>query len=296
MEKLFLLLRNSFMLMRWQDVVDIILLAFLVYKLFQLLKDSSAAQVIKGIIMVLILTQVVGWLQLNVTYYILSATLQIGIIALVILFQPELRRMLDTVGRSKLTNLIPSEKEDEDNKTLRTISQLVSTAADMSRSKTGMLIVIERETKLGDIMKTGTIVNADITIELLENLFFNKAPLHDGAVIIRDNRVAAAGCFLPLTDNKNLSSDLGTRHRAGVGMSEASDAVVLIVSEETGAISVAIGGILKRRLSEETLTAILTKEMMHTPQEEILKGKFRFRKRKKAPAEPAEGKERKEKW
>ena len=206
------------------------LVAFIFYKLMKLLKDTSAGQVLKGIGIILIVYQICGWLQLNVIYYVLTATLQIGAIALIVLFQPELRRMLDSVGRSRLPTLFSAERIQPNNETLRTISQLVETCTYMSKTKTGALIVIERETKLGEIMKTGTIINADITSELLKNIFFNIAPLHDGAVIIRDNRIAAAGCFLPLSSNKNLRSELGTRHRAGVGISAARAAPVVAPS------------------------------------------------------------------
>ena len=274
-------IQNSIRWMRWQDIADMLLMAFLIYKGMQLLRDSSAGQVIKGILLIVVASQIFGWLQLNVIYYLLTATLQIGIIALVILFQPELRRMLDTVGRSKLPSFFKPERTQPNNDTLRTVAQLVETCGDMSRTKTGALIVIERETKLGEIMKTGTIVNADITSELLKNIFFNKAPLHDGAVVIRDNRVAAAGCFLPLSSNKNLSNELGTRHRAGVGISEVSDALVLIVSEETGSVSVASDGVLKRHLSSATLTTILNNELVHDAEKEEKLEKFKFWKRRK---------------
>ncbi len=274
-------IQNSIKWMRWQDIVDMLLMAFLIYKGMQLLRDTSAGQVIKGILLIVVAGQIFGWLQLNVIYYLLTATLQIGIIALVILFQPELRRMLDTVGRSRLPSFFKAERTQPNNDTLRTVAQLVETCGDMSRTKTGALIVIERETKLGEIMKTGTIINADITSELLKNIFFNKAPLHDGAVVIRDNRVAAAGCFLPLSSNKNLSNELGTRHRAGVGISEVSDALVLIVSEETGSVSVASDGVLKRHLSSATLTTILNNELVHDAEKEEKLEKFKFWKRRK---------------
>lgn len=281
MEQILTFIKNSIAWMRWQDILDILLVAFIFYKLIKLMKDSSAGQVLKGIIIILIAYQIFGWLQLNVIYYILTATLQIGVIALIILFQPELRRMLDSVGRSRLPSLFSPERAQPNNETLRTISQLVETCTYMSKTKTGALIVVERDTKLGEIMKTGTILNADITSELLKNIFFNKAPLHDGAVIIRNNKIAAAGCFLPLSANKNLSSELGTRHRAGVGISESSDALVLIVSEETGSVSVAAGGLLKRHLSAATLTTILNNELVHDSEKEDKLNKIKFWKRKK---------------
>lgn len=283
MGKLLTLLNNSLVLMRWQDIIDIILVSVILYKIIKLLRDSSAGQVLKGIIVIIIATQVVGWLQLNVLYYLLSTTLQIGILALVILFQPELRRMLDSVGRSRLPALFNQDKDFNENALIRSIAQLVETCVYFSRTRTGALIVIERDTRLGDIMKTGTPINADISIELLKNIFYNRAPLHDGAVIIRNGEIAAAGCVLPLSENKNLSRDIGTRHRAGVGVSETTDALAIIVSEETGAISIALGGLLKRHLSKETLTALLTKELIVKKSEEKkLKTRIMFWKRKQS--------------
>ena len=190
--------------------------------------------------------------------------------------------MLDSVGRSRLPALFNQDKEFGENTLIRSIAQIVEACVFFSRTKTGALIVIERETRLGDIIKTGTPINADMSIELLKNIFYGKAPLHDGAVIIRNGKIAAAGCVLPLSQNKSLSRDLGTRHRAGVGVSEISDAIAIIVSEESGAISVASGGLLKRHLSTETLSAILTKELVVKKEEEKkLKRKIMFWKRKR---------------
>lgn len=270
------MLNNTLALMRWQDIIDIILVAVLLYEIIKLLRDSSAGQVLKGIVVIIIATQIFGWLQLNVLYYLLSKTLQIGILALVILFQPELRRMLDSLGRRRLPSLFIQDRDFNENTLARSIALLVETAVYFSRTRTGALIAIERETKLGDIIKTGTAINSDISVELLKNIFYNKAPLHDGAVVIRDNRITAAGCVLPLSENKNLSRELGTRHRAGVGLSEISDAIVVIVSEETGSISVASGGLLKRYLSQEMLSALLTKELIIEKEEEKKLRKFMF--------------------
>lgn len=283
MEQILTFIKNSIAWLRWQDMLDILLVAFIIYKLIYLLKDTSAGQVLKGIGVILIVYQICGWLQLNVIYYLLTATFQIGVIALIILFQPELRRMLDSVGRSRLPSMFSPDRAQPNTETLRAISQLVETCTYMSKTKTGALIVIERETKLGEIMKTGTIIDADITSELLKNIFFNKAPLHDGAVIVRNNRIAAAGCFLPLSSNKNLSNELGTRHRAGVGISEASDALVLIVSEETGSVSIASSGLLKRHLSASTLTTILHNELVKDLEKEDKLRKFKFWKNRKTP-------------
>ena len=259
-------LKNSIAWLRWQDILDILLVAFIFYKLMKLLKDTSAGQVLKGIGIILIVYQICGWLQLNVIYYVLTATLQIGAIALIVLFQPELRRMLDSVGRSRLPTLFSAERIQPNNETLRTISQLVETCTYMSKTKTGALIVIERETKLGEIMKTGTIINADITSELLKNIFFNKAPLHDGAVIMRDGEILAAACFLPKPSKEELiNKKLGSRHRAAIGMSEVSDAIVVVVSEETGQISVAENGVLVRDYTKDKLKQHLMEQILPNP-------------------------------
>ena len=183
--------------------------------------------------------------------------MELGLIAVVILFQPELRRALERVGSSFSTNRSISTPALE-----TAISHIVQACSDMSASKTGALIIFERAVDLGSIMNTGTIVNADVSTELVKNLFYNKAPLHDGAVVIRNARIAAAGCVLPLTQSRNLSKDLGMRHRAGIGLSEQSDAVVVIVSEETGAISLALDGMLKRHLNAATLTELLHHELI----------------------------------
>lgn len=260
-EQLLTFVHNAIDLLRWQDIVDMLIIAFLLYKLLLFIRDSSAAQVIKGIIGILIVTQVLGMLQLNVSHYLFSSAIQIGIIAIIIIFQPELRRILDSVGR-KHFKIFVNENEDDSTVTLRNIALLTETAEKLSETRTGALICIERENKLSDIMKTGTLINADISVELLTNLFYDKAPLHDGALIVKDWHVAAAGCRLPLSENKTISKDLGMRHRAGLGLSEVTDSFVLIVSEETGGISVAEGGILKRNLSPQTLSSLLKNEFV----------------------------------
>lgn len=262
--------------MRWQDIVDIILIWYLLYKVMRIISGTSAGQVLKGVLVLILALQIFKLLQFNVLSYLLSSAMQIGILALIILFQPELRRMLDSLGRSRFPDFFSDAYEGDTNEWLRTLANIVDACGYFSRNKVGALIVLERETKLGEVMKTGILLNADISGELLKNIFFNKAPLHDGAVIIRDRKVAAAGCVLPLSSNTYLSPALGTRHRAGVGMSEASDAVVIIVSEETGSISVAIGGQLKRHLSPETLKAVLNKEMLTGEERQSKLSKFKF--------------------
>ncbi|MBE6031426.1 MAG: TIGR00159 family protein [Clostridiales bacterium] len=237
------------------DVIDILIVAFVVYKLLGFIQESRAQQLIKGIIIIVVgafLSEVFHFYTIN---WILRNTLTLGVIALVIIFQPELRRALEYVGRSKfVTGRFTQVDKD---KAKEITSEFVRAVEQFSRTKTGALIVIERETSLSEIIETGTVVNADISSELLGNIFYEGAPLHDGAVIIRGERVAAAGCVLPLTQNKSLSKELGTRHRAGIGITENSDSIVLIVSEETGIISMAIDGKLSRFLDLKTVEKTL---------------------------------------
>ncbi|MBQ1954327.1 MAG: diadenylate cyclase CdaA [Clostridia bacterium] len=273
LERIMTFIHNAIELLRWQDIVDMVIIAFLLYKLLMFIRESSAAQVIKGIIGIIILTQVLGILQLNVSHYLFSSAIQIGIIAIIIIFQPELRRILDSIGR-KHFKVFVKEPEDDSTVALRSVALLTETAEKLSNSKTGALICIERENKLSDIMKTGTFINADISVELLCNIFYDKAPLHDGALIVKDWHVSAAGCRLPLSENKTISKDLGMRHRAGLGLSEVTDSLVIIVSEETGGISVAEGGILKRNLTPQTLSSLLKNEFVHENAEKQNIGRF----------------------
>lgn len=239
------------------DFIDIMLVAFLIYQAILFVRKTNSYNLAKGLIFLLAMLGVSGVFKLTVINFLLRRTVELGLIAVIILFQPELRRLLERMGsgfnsgRSEAGTVMDSA-----------ITQTVLSCTDMSASKTGALIIFERNVNLNSIMGTGTIINADATAELIKNIFFNKAPLHDGALIIRDGRLAAAGCVLPLTQNTNLSKDLGMRHRAGIGLSEQADSVVVIVSEETGAISVAIDGMLKRHLSAATLDKILRSELI----------------------------------
>lgn len=273
LERIVTFFHNTIEILRWQDVVDMVIIAFLLYKLLMFIRESSAAQVIKGIIGIIILTQFLGILQLNVSHYLFSSAIQIGIIAIIIIFQPELRRILDSVGR-KHFKVFVKDTEDDSTVVLRSVALLTETAERLSKTQTGALICIERENKLSDIMKTGTIVNADISVELLCNIFYDKTPLHDGALIVKDWRISAAGCRLPLSENKTISKELGMRHRAGLGLSEVTDSLVIIVSEETGGISVAEGGILKRNLTPQTLSALLKNEFVHENADKQNIGRF----------------------
>ena len=246
--------------MQWSDYLDIILVAFLIYRVIPLIRSTSVMRIVRVIVVVLVIAWLTEVLNLYALSFILDQFLAVGFIALVILFQPELRRMLDHLGSVQLKNLLgaPNKANQEMD---AVISQTVMACEVMSRQKIGALIVFARDNLLEEYFKTGTQIDGQVSEQLIRNIFFPKASLHDGAMIIRAGRVAAAGCVLPLSDSDRLSADLGTRHRAGVGMSEVSDAVVVIVSEETGTISVAVGGMLKRHLAPQTLEKLLHNEL-----------------------------------
>lgn len=245
--------------MQWTDYLDIALVALLIYKLLPLLKTPSTMRIARAVIVVVLISGLTELLNLYTINFILNQFLAVGILAVIILFQPELRRMLDRLGSVRLRSFFASSKPMPEMDAV--INQTVMACEVMSREKVGALIVFARESRLDEYFKTGTQIDGIVSEQLLRNIFFPKAALHDGAMIIRDGRVAAAGCVLPLSENSHLSADLGTRHRAGVGMSEVSDAVVVIVSEETGTISVAIGGMLKRHLASQTLEKLLHNEL-----------------------------------
>ena len=250
---------NQILQMKWSDYLDIILVAFLLYKLLPLFRSSGTMRVAKIVGMLLVATWLTDLLQLHTMNFLLNQVLAVGLIAVVVLFQPELRRMLDHLGNMRLKKFFGAEKPGPEMAPI--ISQTVMACEVMSRERVGALIVFARDNRLDEYFKTGTLIDGQVSEQLIRNVFFPKAALHDGAMIIRDGRVAAAGCVLPLSDSNRLSADLGTRHRAGVGMSEVSDAVVVIVSEETGTISVAVGGMLKRHLASQTLERLLTNEL-----------------------------------
>lgn len=251
------------------DVVDILLVALLVYQILKLIKRTRSYQVFQGIMIILCILWLSGGLKLRTVNFILRKAVELGLLALVVLFQPELRRGLERLGNGALSGFLGSGS-GQDIPMESCITQTVQAVTELSASKTGALIIFERGNRLAEQIRSGTVVDAETTAELLKNIFFVKAPLHDGAVIMRDGRIHAAGCVLPLTDNNNLSKDLGMRHRAGLGMSENADALVIIVSEETGAISVAIDGLLKRHLNEETLTRLLRSELIKDSENEKL--------------------------
>ena len=239
------------------DFFDIIIVAFLLYKVLRFASNSRAGQLIKGICLLLVLYFFASEFTLKSTSYILEQVFSFGMIAIIVVFQPELRHALESMGKSKISNLsffnFNSEHLDDEALMKSCITKVVDGVSELSKHDVGALIVFERETKLGEIIATGTIVNADPSKEIIGNIFFHNAPMHDGATIIRGGRIYAAGCFLPLSENYDISNMLGTRHRAALGISENSDAVAVVVSEETGIISMAVNGQLTRELDPVTL-------------------------------------------
>lgn len=251
------------------DIIDIAIVGYIFYKLYQLIKETRAEQLVRGIVILLIATKASEIMQLHVVNWILKNTMTVGVIALLIVFQPELRRVLEYVGRTKF--IIKPAMEDNE-KVDVVVEEVVQSMTSLARQKIGALLVFERETGINDIIQTGTMTDAKVTRQLLINIFIPNTPLHDGAAVIRGGKIMAAGCFLPLTENKSLNKELGTRHRAGLGISEKSDCIALIVSEETGFISIAQNGKLYRDLSEESLRTVLLKGLK---KEEESKGFFK---------------------
>ena len=274
--------------MQWTDFVDIAIVAILIYCIMPLIKTPSTMRIARAVLAVVVIAWLTEVLHLYTLSFILNQFLAVGLLALVILFQPELRRMLDRLGSVRLRGLLGISKPAQELDAV--ISQTVMACEIMSKERVGALIVFARETPIDEYFKSGTQIDGQVSEQLLRNIFCPKASLHDGAVIIRDGRVAAAGCVLPLSESHRLSADLGTRHRAGVGMSEVSDAVVIIVSEETGTISVAVGGMLKRHLASQTLERLLRNELC--PQEDVKENNLAVRLRQKLKKEKEEGNEK----
>lgn len=262
MEALFQAAISFVKMIRISDLVDIAILSFLIYKLIWMTRKNSFGRVLKGVGVVLVIMVLASSFKLYAVSYLFSIVVEWGVLALVILFQPEIRRILERMGDSRMVSQFFAIQARDLNSVEQSINETVLAYTSMSRDKVGALMVFERQNHLDDIIKTGTALDSAVSGELLKNIFWNKAPLHDGAVIVRNGRIIGAGCMLPLSGNVNLSRDLGMRHRAGIGMSEQSDAVVAIVSEETGSISVAVGGMLKRHLAPETLERLLRNELL----------------------------------
>ncbi len=243
--------------MRLTDVLDIGLMAVMLFFAFKFIQERRAGKLALGIVLLFLIMVISDILDMYVTRFLLGGVFQMGIIVVIILFQPEIRSALEKIGGNPITSIKGIGEQKDSAETLNVIREVSEAMGDLAAEKTGALVVFERTTRLGDIVKTGTVLNADVSSFLLKNIFFNKAPMHDGATIIANNRIHSAGCFLPLSLNEDIIKDLGTRHRAGIGMSENSDAVVVIVSEETGTISVALDGKLKRGYDADTLAVEL---------------------------------------
>ena len=243
------------------DILDVLVIAFVIYRLLSSVRKTSTGNVIKGIVVIVAVLILSTLFHLNVVNYLMGQVMQMAVVILIILFQPELRRLLEQAGNTNRLGLLFGPRASAGD-TEAVIDTVVTAFSDMAKTRTGALLVFERNLGLGDYAATGTQVNAIITSELLKSIFFPNTPLHDGAVLVQGNRILAAGCMLPMSSNPALSRDLGMRHKAGIGMSERSDAVVVIASEETGTISVAIDGMLKRRLDTETFRTLLLQELV----------------------------------
>lgn len=251
-----------FGVIRVSDILDIAILSVFIYKLIWMTRKNSFGRVLKGVGVLLVIMALASVLKLYAVSYLFNIVIDWGVFALIVIFQPEIRRILERVGDSRLFSVLFSSQVRDLNAVEHAIKETVDAYENMSGDKVGALMVFERQNHLDDVIKTGTALDAAASAELLKNIFWNKAPLHDGAVIVRNGRIVGAGCMLPLSGNVNLSRDLGMRHRAGIGISEQSDAVVAIVSEETGSISVAVGGMLKRHLAPETFQRLLENELL----------------------------------
>ena len=252
------LFTNLFVHPDWRNILDIALLTVLIYNLLKLVSYTRASSLFKGIVFILAMALISDALEMNAVSWVLQQIISVGVVVVVIVFQPELRRVLEQLGRSKLARqLFGSQRRQRNTQMEQHVSEIVKALNDMSRKKIGALIVIERSTKLGDVIESGTVVDAEISSQLIENIFEPNTPLHDGAMIIRDERITAAACILQLSDDYSISRELGTRHRAAIGITETTDAVSLIVSEETGIISMAREGKLTRYLDTKSLNILL---------------------------------------
>lgn len=258
---------NNLGMIELRDIIDILLVAFLFYKLMRFLRNTHAQKLFQGLVLLVAVLLFSDVLELNTINFILRTVMQVGILALVIIFQPEVRKILEQLSSQRLGTFFGLNRQQQNKSTDTAILQTIEAVNSLAWTKTGALIIFQRDDDLQNIINTGTTINADVNAELLKNLFYNKAPLHDGAVIVANGRIAAAGCILPLSNKQNISKDLGTRHRAGLGISEATDSVTIIVSEETGAVSLAEKGRLMRALTSEELKAELHK--LETVEEEV---------------------------
>jgi len=271
---------------RIQDALDIAIMAFIIYHLINLMKETRAGQLIKGVISILLLYFLAYVMELYTLRTAMEVVIRYGALVLLVLFQPELRKVLEQVGRSSLSRLnvfAPNmtAREYENAQMIKTINAICDSCAILSKDRIGALIVLEKDTKIGDIISTGTIIDSQPSADLIKNVFFPNSPLHDGALIIRNSRLYAAGCFLPLSDNHEISRALGTRHRAALGMSEVSDATVVVVSEETGCITMAKNGKLDIDITVNSLSAALYREFVADDKESSAEKKKLFRRARK---------------
>ncbi len=250
-------LRNAFYTIRISDVIDVLVMSYVIYKLIIVLKETRAAQLLKGLLIILIFSRISFALNLYTINWVISNIFTAGLVLIIVVFQPELRRIFEKLGRSNrfFVSLTKMDSQGDQTKT----DEIINAVASLSRQKIGALIVIANKVGLADIVETGTLLNANISSELLINIFFPNSPLHDGAVIIKDDSIVAAGSFLPLSTNMSISKELGTRHRAALGMSEKSDAFIIVVSEETGIISTVYNATISRHIDTETLRSTLNK-------------------------------------
>ena len=275
------------------DIIDIAVIAYLIYKGIGFLRETRAGQLVKGIVVLLVAFAFAEWFELTVLKWLLTLVVDSAIIALAVIFQPELRRMLEKVGQTKISHAQMYNSETE--KLSRSIDDIGKAVRNMQEEKIGALIVFERTTQLGEIINTGTVVDAKTSVSAVNSIFFPNSPLHDGALIVRDGRLYAAGCILPLSQNPDIPSNLGTRHRAAIGMTENSDAVVLVVSEETGNISIMCNGQIKRGYNSASATAELKSLLIETndneKQKRILSAFKKFKPFSKKQAKSDEGKE-----
>jgi diadenylate cyclase len=260
------MLEKSFSNMTLWSVLDILVVSFIFYKAYMLIKETRAEQLLKGIVLIIALIPISYLLRLDMLYFILNKTLTIGVLSAIIIFQPEIRRVLEHLGRSAFDD---KHYVNDKEALIKTINEISFAVQNLSETRTGALIVMEQSTGLNELIGAGTILDANVTSNLLENIFVVNTPLHDGATIIRNNRILASGCVLPLTDNNTINKKLGTRHRAALGLSEVSDALIIIVSEETGVISLAINGRITRGYDKERLKLILTKVIENRTEKKV---------------------------
>ena len=267
------------------DIIDVGIMTFVIYQVIMLAKKSKIAQLLKGVAVLAVVYVFAVNFGLKTVVFLLNNLFQFGFIAVIVVFQPEIRRFLEQMGRANIFSLSIFQKksfeEVEIEELRRTISSICDSAKSMSETRTGALIVMERFSNLSEIKRGGTVVNADITPELIGTIFYEGSPLHDGAMVVENNRIAAAGCVLPLSDNFEISKDMGTRHRAALGLSETCDAVIIIVSEETGVISVAKNSVLSRNLNRQSLYNLLSKEFIEPIENASEKAQLKKAKEKK---------------